>query len=696
MVENDVPLFALFFMLGAGVFVVGVLRNLSVWLRGKHSWRASARTVAATIFSRRIVTLAAAFGRDVLWQRRLLEHDKLRWLMKTCIIFGYLGVITVNELRVAQIPELDGRSHLLLLFFAPFGDFYYLKGLGAAAAAATLNTPGGYPFTSTQALLASLNDVFEVMVIAGWLIAFTRRFVKRAFPLKTLAVEHAALFLLGGWFLFRLLAEAVTIVAFQVPSEVARHWTVAGALATGLGRLPLSASTWAAAYTVLWPLSAALLGFLFGSIPFNAKLWHIFTTPLVTLMSSVPRPKLADVDHMPSRVPFTTGQLMELDACVRCQVCTDVCQVAQASLGGNDNLRQFRSYADINTRLRTWAHSKKPLGAEAEAELGADAYYCFLCGRCREVCPAHIDTFALGATLRRNAYLAGCQPKLATAVVNQIVKSNTLLATPKEARTLYLEYDDPSRARHIKPKAEVLYYVGCFSSIVPRVQHVPTTVVCLLERAGVDFTVLGGEEICCGYPMAVSGATDQMHDFMVRNVEMAKRTGAKTILFSCPTCFNVWTKDYTGLDGIELIHHTQYFARLIKEGKLVPSIPVAMRVAYHDPCDLGRKAGIVDAPRELLQSIPGLQLREFPHHGKMSYCCGGSAMTVAYNNELAGVNSVSIVMEAAALGIQAIVSSCGGCNRTLQITMEQAKSPMAIFDVAEILNMALEPPGRTP
>jgi len=683
----NLPIFSWFFIAGTVALIIGVLWDISIWLKGRHSWGAGIRGIFAAIFSRRIVDLLRAFFLDVLIQPRLWREDKLRWLMKEFIIIGYIGVIAVNELktanRVPEVHEVTGGIRALDFFVTPFCDFYYLKEVGQ----------GAVSFARIDAVYAFLNDFFALMVVAGEGIAIYRRFVRKTFLLKTTAFELVSVILLGGWFVFRFLAESVSMLAYDVPDDIGGYWFVAWTISKPLELLNLP---WESLVTPAWILSSLLLMSLFASIPFNTKLWHIFMTPLVTMINAVPHNSRA-LEGKTSTIPFNSRQLMEIDACMKCQICANACQVTTASQE-NPDLRLYYSYAGVHKQLKKMIRNEhgpqRLLGAgqpteEEWADFQFEVFNCLLCGRCREVCPAHIDTREIGLTNRENMYRLGRYSKKMDPVIEAEKTEKNVASFPNADRAMWVDYlMEPPEDLYLREHADVIYFVGCIASFSPAVQDIPGAFTEVLDRAGVDFTIMGEDEWCCGYPLIVAGMKSETEELMAHNIEAVRKVGAKTMVFSCPSCYHTFKHDYD-LDGIEFLHHTQYLKRLIDEGKLTLKEDVDLFAAYHDPCDLARNSGIYDEPREVIASIPGLKYHEFPDNREMALCCGGGGDIEILDPDLSTAVSMDLIDEAAEIKVNTIVTACQQCKRVLKGAANKSESKPSVLDISEVVLRAL-------
>ncbi len=683
----NLPIFSWLFMAGTAALVIGVVWNVLIWLRGKHSVADGIKGLFAAVFSRHIAALMRAFVLDVFIQTRLWRQDKLRWVMKELIIFGYVGVITVNEIksgsRVPGVYLATGGNHWLDFFVSPFNDFYYLKEVAL----------GAVSFTRVDAIYASLNDLFAGMVVAGEAIAIYRRFVRKSFMLKTTAFELISVMLLGGWFVFRFLAESVSILANDVPGHISGYWFVAWTISKPLSILHLP---WASMTEAAWTLSAVMLMALFGSIPFSIKLWHIFMTPLNSMINAVPHNARA-LEGKSAQIPFNTRQLIELDACMKCQICADNCQVTDASRE-NPDLRLYYSYAGVHTHLKHQIRRRygpdrlfvKPPSEEAMKDFQFEVFNCLLCGRCREVCPANIDTREMGLTNRQNLYREGRYAKKKMDPVREAISTEKNVANfPNPDRAMWVDFlPEPPDDLYQREQAEVIYFVGCMSSFSPVVQDIPGAFVQVLDKAGVDFTIMGKEEWCCGYPLIVAGMKDEVGPLIEHNIEAVKKTGARTIVFSCPSCFHTFKHDYD-LKGMEMLHHTQYLKRLIDEGRLDLKENVDLFAAYHDPCDLGRNSGIYEEPRAVVAAVPGLKHREFVDNRKMALCCGGGGDIEILDPDLSAAVSMDIVDEAKGIEVDTIITACQQCKRVIKGAALKSKSGHQVLDIAEVVLWSL-------
>jgi len=213
-----------------------------------------------------------------------------------------------------------------------------------------------------------------------------------------------------------------------------------------------------------------------------------------------------------------------------------------------------------------------------------------------------------------------------------------------------------------------------------------------MEKVGLDYMALGGEEWCCGFPLIIAGMGDEARKFMLHNLEAVRQKGARLLVTSCPSCYHTWKHDYPRLLGeplgFEVLHITELLAKLLRDG-LITLQPLEEIVTYHDPCDLGRSSGVYDAPREVIQSIPGLKLVEMEHTRELSLCCGGGGDVEMADKELAVAVAKRRIAEAQATGAKILLSACQQCKRTLFNAARSEKVRIRVLDVVELVAQQL-------
>ena len=252
----------------------------------------------------------------------------------------------------------------------------------------------------------------------------------------------------------------------------------------------------------------------------------------------------------------------------------------------------------------------------------------------------------------------------------------------------------PEQPPHLDRKkgAETVYFVGCVSSLYPMSYAVPQALISILDKIGEDYTTMGSEEWCCGYPLLIGGQVKAAEEMMRHNVEVVKSLGAKRVVMTCPSCYHAWHHVYPqiiGELGFQVVHATQMLADMVDQGRLEMKKGREMVVTYHDPCDLGRKGGIYDAPRHVLQAIPGVTFVEMDSHRETALCCGGGGNLETFDADLGAEVAAKRVAEAQAVNAQVIASACPQCERTLTKSTRANKVRIRVMDLAQLVERAL-------
>ena len=269
-------------------------------------------------------------------------------------------------------------------------------------------------------------------------------------------------------------------------------------------------------------------------------------------------------------------------------------------------------------------------------------------------------------------------------VTQSLIEVHNPFNQPHEDKFKWLGKDVPSGGK-------VMYFVGCQSAYARR--RIAKATMKLLDSAGVEFSVLP-EEWCCGYPLLHNGQEDDAVGIVEHNMEVMEKEGIETVLCSCSGCYTVLKHEYPEILGrklpFNLMHTSEYLARLIKDGDLKLENPVPEVVTYHDPCTLGRHNDIYDVPRELLQSIPGLKLVEMERNRDDAWCCGtGGEVSFAFP-DLSNWSSLQRMEEAEETGASILASACPGCATSfMSASSVFDKKGIKVCDINELLEKAL-------
>jgi heterodisulfide reductase subunit D len=242
--------------------------------------------------------------------------------------------------------------------------------------------------------------------------------------------------------------------------------------------------------------------------------------------------------------------------------------------------------------------------------------------------------------------------------------------------------------------ASLAYFVGCVSAMFPMSYGIPQGFAAVLGRAGVSFTTLGEEEQCCAYPLLMAGQLRQAEEMIRHNVEHMRSLGIPRLVATCPSCYHMWHHVYPEVLGeklgFEVSHAVEVMSELVVEGGIELQEPRRTGiVTYHDPCDLGRKSGIYEAPREILRRIPGYTFVEMQQSHEHALCCGGGGDLETFDPDLVEEVAAQRIAQAAEVDATVLVSACPQCVRTLSKAARAQRIRVRVMDLTQFLEMAL-------
>jgi Fe-S oxidoreductase len=313
-----------------------------------------------------------------------------------------------------------------------------------------------------------------------------------------------------------------------------------------------------------------------------------------------------------------------------------------------------------------------------------DIWRCTTCGRCPQRCPRDVQQIASGVALRRIATEYQVFPKavkpVRTASASLIDEGNPLT----EARKDRANWAEGLSVKPFTEGMEILYFPGCYLSYDPRLKKVARATASLLNQAGVDFGILGTKENCCGESIRKAGEEELFKRLARENIKTFIDHGVKKILVSSPHCYHTFKNEYPDFQvNFEIIHISQYLFELLQQGRLEIKKEYGKKVAYHDPCYLGRHNGIFDEPREALKKIPGLELKELPDSRMDSLCCGGGGGRIWMETPKGERFSELRLAQALEVGAEVLVTACPYC-----ITMfEDSRLTLEVTDRLEVKDL---------
>ncbi len=385
------------------------------------------------------------------------------------------------------------------------------------------------------------------------------------------------------------------------------------------------------------------------------------------------------------QTPNDLKKYWEESICIKCSLCHGSCPAAIDV--------EFLGPSSLTTNYRFILDSRDEGLSERLKTASETIWLCTSCSSCTLSCPKEIDCAAALDNERSLIVEEGILvPRTAKDVLASAFKYHNPLRMPPTKRTEWSEQLE-IKELPMTGKTDVLYFVGCLPSYDVRTQEIATSMAQIFRKMSVDFATLGNEEWCCGDHVLRLGEKGLFEMLAEHNASLFKKYGFDRIVTISPHCYHTFKNDkpYTDI-RLNVQHHTQFISEAIKNGRLRPTKTTKKRVTYHDPCFLGKRSGIYDAPREILETIPGLELVEMGRSKENSFCCGGGAGRI-WTEEAIPENRpcVDRAREARELEVEVMVTACPFCVTTLEdaVKVLDAEDEIIVKDISELVKEIL-------
>ena len=556
-----------------------------------------------------------------------------------------------------------------------------------------------------------VGDAAGVLFLIGVFWAIGRRYIQKPYRIrvKTKAEHGAALFVLAAIGVTGFGAEMFRIGIEGQPDY--EKWSFVGyplgGLVTDLSTVHGWHQAWWIAHVV------AFLAFLV-MLPIT-MLRHMFTSPLNMYYKDRDRPKGA-MKAMPNLMEselesfgastvedFTWKQLLDLDSCTMCGRCTSVCP-ANATGKPLDPREIVLKSGEVMAATGT-PQVSPPIGTVPEITIPANNFFdritpeevwsCTSCKACDEICPVNIEILDKILDMRR--YLSLMESNFPTELGNAYMNMENQFnpwGISNQTRGDWAEklpgldiVDPGDTFEH-----EYLYWVGCAGSFDDKNQKVSEAMVKLMKRAGLDFAILGPNEMCTGDSARRSGNEYIFQMLAMQNIETLNTMGVKKIITQCPHCFNTLGNEYPQLEGhYEVIHHTSLLENLIDEGKLDMSrARLDERIVYHDSCYLGRHNDIYMSPRKVIGSLGGVEIVEAPRNGTKGMCCGAGGARMWMEESIGTKVNDERSRELVETGASRVATACPFCYVMMDDGVKAAGKEEDEVKVADLAMHVLE------
>ena len=565
----------------------GIYRHVKLWRRGQPTER----------FDSPIKRIGLLFRHAIVQSR--LAHETYAGLFHRLIFIGFIILTLATAVVLIQydlnIELMKGHFYLYYQSFAVdvFGGLV-LVGIVMAAARRWLSRPARLVYTSEASLILV---ILFVITFSG--------------------------FLLEGW-------------RIAVTDDPWAAWSPVGYLFAQASRSVMDTETMRAAHLGTWWFHLVLSFGFIAWAPYT-KMLHVLTSALNIYTANLEpigaNLKSIDFDEaetlgVKDLSGFTWKDLLDLDACTECGRCTDACPA--------NTLGKSLSPRDIILHLRDLMHaSASAAGNDSDEEVASiidpstavspeALWECTTCAACVAACPVYIEQLPKIVDLRR--YLVMEEAELPETMQEAVMSLENRGHPFRGVQATRLDWTEGLDVPLISKteNAEVLLWVGSAGALQEHGQKETRALAQLLKKAEVNFAILGREEKSTGDLARRVGNEFLFETLAQENIESLKRYGFERIVTPCPHAFNALKNEYPRLGGrYEVHHHTEYLAGLLQDGNISVANESSLKIAFHDPCYLGRHNGIFDAPRDLIRNSTGHEPIEITNNRVDSFCCGG-------------------------------------------------------------------------
>ena len=610
------PLLGILVYITIPVFLLAILYG---YYKRYQVWRLGQPMPDLGSWDSRILRSIMLFGLDIFGHRRFIKKELYPGIMHFCILWGAATLFIATSL-----DSFETNWHK-----------YVAPGFGFE-----------FPTSYFRVYTSFIWDIFGGgMLTVGLVMAVYRRYVIRPPRLNTFVEDMTFLSLAGALVLTGFLVEGLRISATEPASpwfEPIGNLFALFYRAVGITTYGIEVTHFVLFWTHVGIYTSILV---YAALRFT-KISHILVSPLNAFLRS-DRPlgalrPMQDFEILMDQgkamgakdiTDFTWKQLLDFDSCTNCGRCQDQCPAWASGkpLSPRKIVQDLRAYAGVRGP-QILAAQKQAVEPPEPAPLMVDfvnreaVWSCTTCRACMEACPVFIEHVDSIVDMRRymNMEETDVPPTAMTALESMQQRGHpwrgTVFTRDDWAQGLNVpqmsEMEDPS-------EIEILLWVGCTAALEERSQAIPKAMASVLKAAGVKFAILGVEETCTGDPARRMGNEYLYQTLAQQNIETFNRYGVRRIVAVCPHCFNTIKNEYPQMGGnYEVVHYTEFVNELIQQGRIKPLLSVNTTLAYHDSCYLGRHNRLFDQPREIANSIPGLQVVEMEKNRERGFCCG--------------------------------------------------------------------------
>lgn len=595
-----------------------------------------------------------------------------------------LGRVLLNTSFFRRDP-LGGATHMLIMW-----------GFTLLFIGTVLSTLDHWlvPFLRGDVYLvyAVVLDLAGVALMAGVALAYLRRYALRRRIMQTVERDHVILGLLFFLALSGFLVEGFRLDAVTLP------WaepSPVGVWIAAVSDRPVSGAL--DAHQTWWWIHAMGSLFLVAYFPFS-KFAHVFAAGVNVALEGMGSTSFLTVEERETLTSdFSFRHLVMMDACTQCDRCTAVCpsHAAGEPLSPRGIVDETGHFARLKAGFGFLPHHPPETPLLKANAAGDQIWNCTTCGHCQAACPSAISPMDLIREVRTARIESGeGVPDNVQGMLESVYKFKNPWEGQKSKR---LEWASGLGVPVLSEGAEAkrCLYVGCTIAYDPRLHGIGRSAVEAFRAAGVGFAVLGKEETCCGEMVRAVGEDGLFTEMAAGSRNAFDRYGISEIVTPCPHGLHTFTTHYARLDpamkGRKALHVSQALEAALAGGALKLEGRGARKVTYHDPCFLGRRSGVYDAPRNVLRAIPGVELVEMGRSRENSFCCGGGGGRMWVEGGGEEKMSEIRLREAVGTGAQIMVTACPFCFTNFDDAVKTAgfEGRIEIKDLAELVAEAL-------
>jgi Fe-S oxidoreductase len=601
------------------------------------------------------------------------------------------AVVVVGQSKLLQ-RLLPGAMHAAIFWgFLVLFPTIVIAMIGAVDPHATL------PWLGAQGWYALLVDIFALLVLMGVITAFVIRKVQRP---KRFVGSH--------------IGEADLILAMIAGIVVTLFFWHASQISLGLNDYPASWAPISGSIAkvlhgpvipylervAVWAHVLIILSFLVY-LPYSKHLHIVVAALNVYFGRTRARGRLEPIDFEQPEAEVRFGsarvtdmtwkQTLDAMSCTECGRCQDVCPAYATGKALSPKLLimaiRDQAMAEGPKALADATYTPPPIVPNAVTD--DIVWDCVTCGACVRECPVGIEHIDHIIDLRRNLVMVESRfPEEAGAMLRDVDRSSNPWGKPQADRTHWAEGLGVRVLQPGEAAPDVLFWVGCAPAFDERARKAAISTAKLMLEAGVDFAILGPREACTGDPARRMGDEYTFQRLAGQNVATLNETGVRRIVTTCPHCFNTIGSEYPDFGGrYEVVHHTEFLAELVREGKLNP-LASEQKITYHDSCYLARHNDVRSQPRELVAAVG--QAVEMPRNRERTFCCGAGGARMWMEEKRGSPINHERVREAAETGAETLAVACPFCTVMLDDGVRETGAKLQVIDLATLLAEAVE------